>query len=207
MSTRRSIIALFILGLLGGSGAQADDLAVVDFIVRHSPLVKAVREANRTSPWNNFKLEGRASAYQGVIGSTADRGALGIVLTWPLLDPREKAEREKNIKQAEAQVREEASNTLIKLREAQSFLVSIQPLLEIQEKQTDLLQRRMVAGVDYQKNYFEGTVFQLREQERFNRYRAEAAGYTVRLLSLVEVPARNRLAEMIDRAELKSHKK
>ena len=207
MSPVKSIIALSICWLLSGSIARADDLVVIDFIVNHNPLVKATREANRTSILNNYKLEGRASAFQGVTGSTTDRGAVGVTLTVPLLDPREKAEREKNVRQVEAQVREEASNALTKLREAQAFLSSMRPILEVQEKQTDLLQRRLLAGVDYQKNHFEGVIFELREKERFHRYTAEASSYTNRLLSLVEVSSRNALAHLIEYAQPKPHKK
>lgn len=207
MSPVKSIIAFSICWLLSGSVVRADDLAVLDFIVNHNPLVKATREANRTSILSNYKLEGRASAFQGVTGSTTDRGAVGVVLTVPLLDPREKADREKNVRQVEAQVREEAANTLTKLREAQAFLLSMRPILEVQEKQTDLLQRRLLAGVDYQKNHFEGVIFELREKERFQRYSAEAHSFGSRLLSMVETPARNTLARMIEHAQPKPHKK
>jgi hypothetical protein len=138
---------LFLLLLLMPYNAFADEIDIIDYIVDHNPKIKAQRALQGI----NLKLDGKASAFAGTLGDTTDKASVGVMLTVPLIDTREKKERQKEIVSSEESLRQQAAQVLLSLRESQTETRELSDTLKVKYAHLEWMRKRVQAGVDYQK--------------------------------------------------------
>jgi hypothetical protein len=177
--------------------AFAEDIDIIDYIVEHSPKIKVQRALQGM----HVKIEGKASAFVGALGDTTDKGAIGITISVPLLDSREKREGQREIALAEESLRQNASQLLLSIRESQAEMRDMSDALKVKYAHLEWMRKRVEAGVDYQKEYHKEHEAYMNMLRAYEQAKAKSAGYMTSLLSLVEKSARTGLKSMLERSE------
>lgn len=188
---------VFVFLLLMPFKAFAQEIDIIDYVVDHNPKIRALRD----SQGMNIKLEGKASAFAGTLGDTTDKGAVGITLTVPLIDTREKKERLKEIVSSEESLRQQAAQVLLSLRESQAEIRELFDTLKVKYAHLEWMRKRVQAGVDYQKEYHKEYEAYMSLHKAQEQAKARVSSHMAALFALVDRSARAELKARLEMRE------
>jgi len=193
---RRIDLSLFVLLLLAGRVLAMDP---VEFIVRHNPDIRALREFN-DSILNRLKVTARARTKfgGGILEEEAWVYDVGVIVEMPLYSKREALEMRLREYQMRRQVRREAAAAVARYRGLRRYLKREKAIIEGLKAECTWLERRVEAGLDPQKVLMR-CVMDLRERiKNFEMKQEELSDALENVLSLVRPEERERLREILE---------
>lgn len=200
MAKSKLIAIIIIIGMMYifPSNMMAGDIEIVDFIAQNNPTVLMLIKNNKGGLLSSIKVEGKGSAYMGVVGSNTDKVSAGLVVTLPIIDRLESKKNEEKIINAIEQVTSQASQILKELRYKQAERARLLDVLEAEKVYEKWLEKRVEVGVEFMKTLVEKRIEIAKLSGDINKIIASIESYKTILLSLVSTKAREKLIYMLE---------
>lgn len=181
------IIAMFL-----SSNAFAS-MEIIDFITNNNPQVIEARKKQGI----DYRVDFKASGYTGLLGQYTDKAAVGVTVSVPLLDTKERKDLEKARVEKEASIRAKAVDVINSIMATRRAITSLRAKIAFEEDYLRWLQKRVEAGVDYQKDLFKYQETLITDKARLIELEAKEATAINEALSLVSNEKRNKLNKML----------
>ncbi len=168
-------------------------MEIIDFITNNNPLVIEARKKQAI----DYRVDFKASGYTGIVGQYTDKASVGVTVSVPLLDTKERRDLEKARIEKEASIRAKAVEVINSIMATRRAIKSLRAKIAFEEDYLRWLQKRVAAGVDYQKDLFKYQETVITDKARLNELEAKEAIAINEALSLVRNEKRNQLNNML----------
>lgn len=174
------------------------DQKIIDFIIANSEDAETSKAISEISFFGNIKVEGKASLFEGVIGTQTDKGSVGMVMTIPLLDKREKLERSRKHINTIQVITEKAVKLLKEYRKGKMEETELIKVIKEKTEYLEWQKKRVEIGVEYQMNFYKTKMEITMLEKTLHELQTNSASIMVEILTLVKHSARNSLKAMIE---------
>lgn len=193
----RMILIIAIIAMFLSNNAFAS-MEIIDFITNNNPQVIEARKKQGI----DYRVDFKASGYTGLLGQYTDKAAVGVTVSVPLLDTKERRDLAKARVEKEASIRTKAVDVINSIMATRRSIKSLKERIAFEEDYLRWLQKRVEAGVDYQKDLFKYQETMITDKARLNELEAKEAAAINEALALVSYEKRTALKHLLEREAL-----
>lgn len=193
MLRRMILIIVMFFSSNANAFASMEVMEIVDFIVSNNPQVIEARKKYNI----DYKVQFTASGYTGIVEQHTNKAAVGLTISVPLVDTKERNELNKAKIEKEANIRTKAADVVNSIIATTRAIKSLTAEIAFKENYLRWLQKRVEAGIDYQKDVFKYQETLISDKVRLSELESKKMAAINEALSLVNPEKRNQLNKIL----------